>query len=56
MMNKVPMFDSSPDPEEPRKTDSVAISPKVAFSGHRIVFGRSSISDETTIRSRQLRG
>ena len=30
MMNKEPMFDSS-DPEEPRKTDPPAISPKVAF-------------------------
>jgi hypothetical protein len=31
MMNKLPMFDSLPYPEEPKQTDPLAVSPKVAF-------------------------
>jgi hypothetical protein len=31
MMNELPMFDSLPDPEEPKQTDPLAVSPKVAF-------------------------
>jgi hypothetical protein len=31
MTNKVPLFDSSPDSKEPKKSDPQAISPKAAF-------------------------
>ena len=31
MMNKVPKLDSSPDPEQPKQIDPLAIRPKAAF-------------------------